>query len=98
MLDCAYGEGRGNKIGNGFAFWGIGLSDTSYAKLSRELVLRMNLVKYERMCRGPKPKRSHENGNHVLTAKTNLGTYKGLSSGGKTQSVNKNGDLQPFIV
>ncbi len=50
-----------------------GLSDASYAKLLRELVGRMNLVKYKRMRRGPKPKRpqkrSSEGGNHVSTAK-----------------------------
>ena len=50
-----------------------GLSDASYAKLLRELVGRMNLVKYKRMRRGPKPKRSQkrssEDGNHVSTAK-----------------------------
>ena len=50
-----------------------GLSDVSYAKLLRELVGRMNLVKYKRSRRKPKPKRpqkrTREDGNHVSTAK-----------------------------
>lgn len=50
-----------------------GLSNMSYAKLLRELAGRMNLSKYKRSRRGPKPKspprRDSSDGPHVSTAR-----------------------------